>query len=98
MQDTPTPDDLEDSPTPDYFWVVTCKNSSFHQNNLHYAHHILLAETDYYASRPALPDEIRVRCDSCGGEYSYKKEEVLRGEVRDIPERFTPHPMFPRLC
>jgi hypothetical protein len=78
-----------------YFWVVTCKNHYFHQKeNLNYRHHILLAETDFYASLPTLPDQIKVRCDSCGKEYSYTRNEMLRAEV-DIPDSFTPHPLFP---
>jgi hypothetical protein len=37
-----------------------------------------------------LPDKINVRCDSCGEEYSYKRTEILRGEVQ-VPELFVPH-------
>ena len=78
-----------------YFWVVTCKNHRFHQkDNFNYRHHILLGETDFYASLPRLPDQVKVRCDSCGKEYSYTRNEMLRAEV-DIPDSFTPHPLFP---
>jgi hypothetical protein len=77
-----------------YFWVVTCKNHHLHhKENVNYRHHILLGETDFYSSLPRLPDQIRVRCDSCGKEYSYAREEVLRAEV-DAPETFIPHPLF----
>jgi hypothetical protein len=81
-------------PTPDYFWVVTCKNDRFHRReNIFYHHHILLGETDSYASLPMLPLEFKVRCDSCGEEYSYSRKEVLRAEVQ-VREAFTVHPLF----
>jgi hypothetical protein len=78
----------------DYFWVVVCKNHRFHhKGNTGYEHRVLLGETDAYASLPMLPDRISVRCDSCGGEYSYKRKEVMRDEV-PVPETFEPHPLF----
>jgi len=50
-----------------YFWVVTCKNHRFHQkDNFNYRHHILLGQANFYASLPRLPDQVKVRCDSCG--------------------------------
>ena len=86
---------LEDEErTPDYFWVVICKNGRFHQKeNISYHHRILLGETDSYVSLPMLPVEFEVRCDSCGEEYSYSRKEVLRAEVQ-VRETFTPHPLF----
>ncbi|MFZ0859876.1 MAG: hypothetical protein WCA27_01590 [Candidatus Sulfotelmatobacter sp.] len=87
-----TPVDAE--PTPDYFWVVTCKNDRFHQKeNIFYHHRILLGETDSYSSLPMLPVEFKVRCDSCREECSYSRKEVLRAEVQ-VRETFTPHPLF----
>ena len=80
--------------TPDYFWVVTCKNHRFHQKeNPFYHHHILLGETDPYSSLPMLPERFVVRCDSCGKEYSYERKEVLRAEVQ-VRDAFTTHPLF----
>jgi len=80
--------------TPDYFWVVTCKNHRFHQKeNPFYHHHILLGETDPYSSLPMLPVEFKVRCDNCGEEYSYLRKEVLRAEMQ-VREAFTTHPLF----
>jgi hypothetical protein len=77
-----------------YFWVVTCKNQRFHhKENVNYRHHILLGENDSYTSLPRLPVQIEVRCESCGKEFSYAREEVLRAEV-DTPEAFIPHPLF----
>lgn len=86
---------LEDEEhTPDYFWVVTCKNDRFHQKeNISYHHRILLGETDSYVALPMLPVEFKVRCDSCGEEYSYTRKEVLRAEVQ-VRDAFTPHPLF----
>ena len=77
-----------------YFWVVTCKNHRVHQKEyVNYRHHILLAETDSYGQLPVLPDQIKVRCDSCGREYSYAKKEVMRAEV-EAPHGFASHPLF----
>ena len=80
--------------TTDYYWVVVCKNRRFHhKGNVGYEHKILLGETDPYAGLPMLPDAIEVHCDNCGQEYSYKRKEIMRDEVQ-VPERFTPHPLF----
>jgi hypothetical protein len=88
MEDT----DMEYST--DYFWVVICKNRRFHQKgNTSYAHQIPLAETDPFSPLPMLTDDIRVRCDACGAEYSYKPKEVLRGEIA-VPEHFDVHFSF----
>ncbi|HLV88458.1 MAG TPA: hypothetical protein VKV39_15845 [Candidatus Sulfotelmatobacter sp.] len=78
----------------DYYWVVSCKNRRFHhKNNTSYEHLILLGETDSFASPPMLPELLKVRCDSCGEEHSYKRKEVLRAEV-GVPDQFAPHPAF----
>jgi hypothetical protein len=78
-----------------YFCVVLCKNHWFHvPKNLFFRHRILLAETDAIASRPAIDTRFRVRCDQCGKEYLYKASEVLRCEQQEIPESFSPHPLF----
>jgi hypothetical protein len=77
-----------------YCWVVLCKNHWFHfRQNLFFRHRIPLAETDPLAPRPSLDDHLRVRCDDCGKEYFYKPSEVLRFE-QELPESFTPHPLF----
>jgi len=78
----------------DYYWVVLCKNHRFHhKGNIAYEHHILLGVTDAFASLPILPEKIKVRCDSCGEEYSYKETDMLRDEAQ-IPESFNAHPLF----
>jgi hypothetical protein len=78
----------------DYFWLVVCKNRRVHhKGNTGYEHKILLGEADAFSSLPMLPENIDVRCDSCGEEYSYKQKEVMRDEVQ-VPEQFTPHPLF----
>jgi hypothetical protein len=78
----------------DYFWVVLCKNSRFHRKgNLSYAHQIVLGPTDAYSSLPMLTKRVTVRCDRCGGEYSYKATEILRNLV-EVPTGFIPHPFF----
>jgi hypothetical protein len=40
-----------------------------------------------------LTEDIKVRCDACGEEYSYKPKEVLRAEI-PTPDNFQAHPMF----
>jgi hypothetical protein len=78
----------------DYCWVVVCKNSKFHtrDNPLH-AHRIPLAWTDAVTPRPVIGHSFAVRCDDCGGEYNYDPSEVLKFE-EELPESFTPHPLF----
>ena len=83
--------------TTDYFWVVICKNHRVHhKGNTGYEHRILLGETDAFTPLPLLPEEIKVHCDSCGGEYSYKLKDVMRDQVQ-VPEQFSPHPLFKML-
>ena len=78
----------------DYFWVVICKNHRFHhKNNTSYEHHIVLGETDAFSPPPMLTDQVKVRCDKCGGEYFYKQKEVLRAEM-EAPQIFVAHPLF----
>lgn len=77
-----------------YCWVVLCKNHWFHiRENLFFAHRIPLAETDAITPRPAIDQRFRFKCDSCGKEYLYKPSEVRRCE-QELPESFTPHPLF----
>ena len=77
-----------------YCWVVICKNNFFHlRHNIFYRHRIPLAETDAVSSRPPLKGPFRVRCDSCGKEYIYKPSDVSRVE-KELPESFSPHPLF----
>lgn len=42
---------------------------------------------------PDLDGPFRVRCDECGKEYLYKSSDVRRYE-QELPESFTPHPLF----
>ena len=78
----------------DYYWVVLCKNHRFHhKGNTSYAHQIALGETDAYSPPPMLTQKVTVRCDSCGEEYSYKANEILRNVIQ-IPSGFVAHPMF----
>ncbi|HZQ94412.1 MAG TPA: hypothetical protein VFA67_05335 [Candidatus Sulfotelmatobacter sp.] len=80
----------------DYFWVVICKNHRFHhKGNTSYAHQIALAETDAYSPLPlpARTEQLKVQCNDCGAEYSYKASEILRNEIA-VPESFIPHPLF----
>ena len=86
---------MDYEPTPDYYWIVTCKNRRFHKReNVNYEHHIPLGETDCYSSLPKLPDQITVRCNSCGKVFRYLRQEVLRAEVREAPVGFQPHQLF----
>jgi len=78
----------------EYFWVVLCKNHRFHhKGNTSYSHQIVLAETNAFSPLPMLTQQVSVRCDACGAEYSYKPAEILRGEMETAPA-FVPHPMF----
>ena len=80
-----------------YFWVVLCKNRWFHIRqslSINFRHRIPLYETDAVTPSPVLNCQFRVRCDKCGKEYSYKSSEVLKFELDDPPESFTPHPLF----
>ena len=77
-----------------YCWVVLCKNHWFHlRQNIFFGHRIPLGETDAIMPRPALEERFRVRCDACGKEYVYKSSEVRRFN-QQLPESFTPHPLF----
>ncbi len=78
----------------EYFWVVICKNHRYHhKENTSYAHQIALGETDAFSPLPMLTEQLKVRCDGCGMEYSYRPTEVLRNEI-PIPPDFVPHPLF----
>lgn len=80
--------------TTDYFWVVICKNHSFHhKGNLSYEHRIVLGETDAFSPLPMLTEKLKVCCDNCGEEYSYKPKDVLRADI-EVPTTFVPHPLF----
>lgn len=77
-----------------YCWVVVCKNHWFHRRpNIFHVHRIPLAETDAVTPRPKIDRPFHVRCDDCLKEYAYKPSEVLRYE-QEVPESFTPHPLF----
>jgi hypothetical protein len=77
-----------------YFWVVLCKNHKFHKHqNLFFEHKIPLGETDAIQPPPDLNGGLKVRCDDCGQEYTYKPKDLLRIEL-ELPESFTPHPLF----
>lgn len=78
----------------DYFWVVLCKNHRFHhKGNTSYSHQIALGETDAYSPLPMLTQKVTVKCDNCGEEYAYKQSDILRNII-EVPQGFTPHPMF----
>ena len=77
-----------------YCWVVLCKNNWFHlRRNLFKGHGIPLGETDGKVSLPPLEDCFPVRCDECGEEFVYKPSEVRRYK-QEVPDSFTPHPLF----
>ena len=77
-----------------YFWVVICKNRSFHEHQSFWGgHKIFLGETDSYSDLPRVPATIRVRCDACGKEYEYGQKEILRFES-DPVATFEEHPLF----
>jgi hypothetical protein len=80
-----------------YFWVVLCKNRWFHIRetlSINFRQRIPLGETDAVTPSPVVNCHFKVRCDQCGKEYSYKSSEVLKFELDDPPESFTPHPLF----
>jgi hypothetical protein len=77
-----------------YCWVVVCKNHLVHRrHNLFHVHRIPLGQTDAVTPRPKIDGPFFVRCDDCGKEYPYNPSAVLRYE-QDLPESFTPHPLF----
>lgn len=77
-----------------YVWVVLCKNHKFHKHqNLFFEHKIPLGETDAIQPPPDLNGGLNVRCDDCGQEYTYKPKDLLKIEL-ELPESFTPHPLF----
>jgi len=52
---------------PNYYWVVICKNTKFHQDtNLMFGHKIPLGETDAFESLP-VSGPFLAKCDECGG-------------------------------
>jgi hypothetical protein len=77
-----------------YCWVVLCKNRWFHfRQTLFTSHRIPLGETDAVLSPPAVNGRFSVRCDDCGKEYLYKLSDLRKYE-QELPESFTPHPLF----
>ena len=79
-----------------YFWVVLCKHKWFHVReslSIFFRYRIPLGETDAVAPCPVV-GPFTVRCDKCGKESSYKSSDVLRFELVELPESFTPHPLF----
>src|SRR5260370_18719689 len=71
-----------------------CKNHWFHlRQNLFFGHRIPLGEADVYTPPPALGSSFMVRCDDCHKEYRYKPSDLLRFE-QELPESFSPHPLF----
>jgi hypothetical protein len=77
-----------------YAWVVVCKNERFHRRqNIFVGYKIVLGETDPFAPPPSFEGTFRARCDNCGREHSYKLDDLLKLEL-DLPDRFTPHPLF----
>jgi len=80
-----------------YFWVVLCKYKWFHIRDslsLFYRYRIALGETDAVTPCPVVNGSFILRCDKCGKEASYKASDVLRFELDEPPESFTPHPLF----
>ena len=77
-----------------YCWVVLCKNRWFHiRQNIFTSHRISLGETDAIMPMPTLDGCFPVQCDVCGKKYLYSPSDVRRYE-QDLPESFTPHPLF----
>ena len=52
-----------------------------------------IAPRPEYATIPESTQQMRIRCNDCGAEHSYKSSEILRNEI-PVPENFTPHPLF----
>jgi hypothetical protein len=80
-----------------YFWVVLCKYKLFHIReslSLFFRYRIALGETDAVSPCPVVAGSFIARCDKCGRDASYKASEVLRFELTELPESFTPHPLF----
>jgi hypothetical protein len=77
-----------------YYWVVICKNRSFHKHQNFWAgYKIFLGETDSFSDLPIIVPRIVVRCDACGKEYEYSQKEILKFES-DPVNSFVEHPLF----
>lgn len=82
-----------------YCWAVVCKNLWFHvwQNIVtsrrFTGHRIPLGETDAMKPLPALDGRFSVQCDLCGARFLCSPSDVRRYK-RELPESFTPHPLF----
>jgi hypothetical protein len=80
-----------------YFWVVLCKYKWFHIReslSIFFRYRIALGETDAVSSCPVVNGSFMARCDNCHKEASYRASDVLRFELDEPPEGFTPHPLF----
>ena len=77
-----------------YCWMVVCKNLWFHiRQNIFTGHRIPLGETDAIKPVPPLDGRISVQCNVCGKRFLYSPSDV-RKYKRELPESFTPHPLF----
>ena len=77
-----------------YCWAVIYKNKRFYQRtNLMFGHKIPLGEADAVSPPPPLNGHFRARCDECGEEYDYERDQVLRVEL-ELPAPFTSHELF----
>ena len=66
-----------------YAWIVICKNKRFHKHtNVMYGHKIPLAETDAFATPPAVSGPFTVQCDECGQEHDWHGIPLGRGRSR----------------
>ena len=72
---------------------MICKNRKFHdQQNIYSGHKIALCETDEFTPPPQI-EPFTVKCDECGVEQSYEATDLVRFQMRPVPD-FKPHPLF----
>jgi hypothetical protein len=77
-----------------YCWVVPCKNRWAHlRQSIFTSHRIPLGGTDAAMPLPPLDDRFPVQCDVCGEKFLYGPFDVRRHQ-QELPESFTPHPLF----
>jgi hypothetical protein len=78
----------------DYIWVVICKNHEFHsKKNSFSGYKIPLGETDAFENPPDIGRELKVRCDECGEENTYKPDDLMRLQMQ-VAANFKAHPLF----
>ena len=76
-------------------WVVSCKNTKYHnEKNPFHGHRIPVGKAEEHSPHFEFPGTIEVRCNdpACAKTYSYAAPEIILWSG-DIPP-FVSHPLF----